>query len=309
MIFLWFKKVEPDALTWTFMLCFVQALIYFMFFSQMGGANGLVFSDESLKTAGILSYQMKHPEGSSLPSKSELNWMREGWVSLKQPGYLQALEAQSFFGDQVAISNLKKEARTFSEALKEDPLAVYGFEHSLKSRDFLSSLRFLTYQFSHSGLLHLFGNLALFLVLGILLEPKIGGLKLLSVFLLSGVGGALAFSLLSPPTVLPMVGASASVMGLLMFYFVSESQKSVPMYFIFSPAKGYFGKIYLHKAWLVWLFVVPDVYGIILQALGSSSLTVAHSAHLGGAFVGLMLGTLERFRALLIPQAVRSLFS
>lgn len=72
----------------------------------------------------------------------------------------------------------------------------------------------ISYAFLHGGILHLTMNGIVLLSLGKLAAFRIGAAKTLLVLLLSAVGGALAFGLLSTSNG-PMIGASGAVFGLL----------------------------------------------------------------------------------------------
>lgn len=73
---------------------------------------------------------------------------------------------------------------------------------------------FLTYAFLHGGLAHLLLNSVVLLALGKFVADRIGAGRTLLLLVLSAMGGALAFGLLSDGGG-PMIGASAAVFGLL----------------------------------------------------------------------------------------------
>ncbi len=71
---------------------------------------------------------------------------------------------------------------------------------------------FVTHALLHGGLLHLFMNTAIFLSLGSLLARGLGTQRFLALFIVSAIGGALLFALLSD-TRGPLVGASGALFG------------------------------------------------------------------------------------------------
>jgi len=73
----------------------------------------------------------------------------------------------------------------------------------------------LTAQFLHGGWLHLIGNVVAVLLAGILVERRAGGLRTLSVFLLSGVAGLAVEAAAGPGSTAPILGASAGAAGLM----------------------------------------------------------------------------------------------
>lgn len=72
---------------------------------------------------------------------------------------------------------------------------------------------FFSYGFLHGGLGHLGGNMLTLLILGHLLHPRLDNRQIGLILLVSSLGGALAFGLLSHNPA-PMVGASGAIYGL-----------------------------------------------------------------------------------------------
>lgn len=73
---------------------------------------------------------------------------------------------------------------------------------------------FLSYSFLHGGILHLMGNAFMLIWIGPAVIERLGARGFLCVWVMSALGGAIAFALLTTGTT-PMVGASGSVFGLL----------------------------------------------------------------------------------------------
>jgi len=78
--------------------------------------------------------------------------------------------------------------------------------------------RIVTTLFTHQSLLHIAFNLFSLFILGRQLEPMIGRIRFISLFLLSGVGGSVAVILLQPNSI--VVGASGAIFGLFGAYFI-----------------------------------------------------------------------------------------
>lgn len=79
---------------------------------------------------------------------------------------------------------------------------------------FQREVMFLSYAFLHGGLLHLIGNMIAVLALGGIAVARLGGRGFLLLYVLSAIGGAAGFALLSSSES-PMVGASGAVFGLI----------------------------------------------------------------------------------------------
>ena len=205
-----------------------------------------------------------------------------------------------FPGDQVLISEWKS---SFSNFLSLQELGV-GSSMGLSSH-LNWWVRGISYQFSHSGFLHFAGNMAFLLFFGTLLEPLLGGLSILVVYLLAGSFGAIFFLLASGPLATPLVGASGSVSGLIALYCALYWNRSVRfVYFLFIPKKEYFGYVYLPGWILFLLWLLSDLSGFLgaMDNLGG----VAYVAHLGGEFAGLSVGLLfyllRKWRGMALPN-------
>lgn len=73
--------------------------------------------------------------------------------------------------------------------------------------------RIITPGFLHFGLLHIALNMYLLYVLGRMLEPELGAIQMLAVYLTSLIAGSLGAMILEPST--PSAGASGAVFGLM----------------------------------------------------------------------------------------------
>lgn len=73
---------------------------------------------------------------------------------------------------------------------------------------------FLSYAVLHGGFVHLLGNMVVVLALGRVAVARLGQGGFVILYLLSAIGGAAGFALLSP-SLSPMVGASGAVFGLI----------------------------------------------------------------------------------------------
>jgi len=137
----------------------------------------------------------------------------------------------------------------------------------------------LTYQFMHGGIGHLFWNMFALWMFGVELENVWGTRRFAIFYLLSGMGAGivqLATSLLPEAQLVPTVGASGAIFGVLLAFGLTFPDRPIMMFPIFFPIPAK-------------IFVM--IYGGIdlLQGILSPNSGVAHFAHLGGAFFGYML--------------------
>lgn len=143
-----------------------------------------------------------------------------------------------------------------------------------------------------TGWWHLGGNMLFLWVFGDNVEDAMGHARYLAFYLLAGVAAAVAQIAINPFSIVPMVGASGAIAGVLAAY-VSLYPRSpitvinpVPLLWLF------FGVLFDVPAWVVILlfFVVNLVNGVasVAQATGAAG-GVAFFAHLGGFVAGLLL--------------------
>jgi membrane associated rhomboid family serine protease len=77
-----------------------------------------------------------------------------------------------------------------------------------------------TSMFLHGGLLHFGGNMLYLWIFGDNVEDRMGHGRFLVFYLLCGVAAALAQTASSPDSIVPMVGASGAIAGVMGAYFV-----------------------------------------------------------------------------------------
>lgn len=161
-------------------------------------------------------------------------------------------------------------------------------------------LRWITYQITHSGAVHLFWNMLFLLLFGTFIEHTRGSRAMAITVWAGGFGGALAFVLISGLTASPMVGASAAVSSLIAMA-ASDTKRRLPFVYWLLPFRGYYGVAWLPAWVLIPGFVLPDLSGWMASQPGLSG--VAYTAHIGGAVVGFTLGYFFKTR----PEAFTEL--
>jgi membrane associated rhomboid family serine protease len=130
----------------------------------------------------------------------------------------------------------------------------------------------LSFQFLHAGFSHLFFNLMGLWFFGRVVEASLGRRHFLQLYFLCGVAGGIlqaGLGLLFPmPFSIPVVGASAGVLGLIAAFALLEPEGEILLFFVL-PIKAKF-LLYFELAVALFFTVVPAEVG------------VAHAAHLGG---------------------------
>src|SRR5262247_2757638 len=159
--------------------------------------------------------------------------------------------------------------------LPSEILHLFGLVPAMIWQDFYFWQLF-TYQFLHGGLFHLLFNMLALWMFGCDLERRWGSNFFLKYYFVSVVGGGILNTLLVPGQIVPSIGASAGIYGILIVYF----------YFLFPIKMKYF----------VWIIGGIAFYSSMTAGQGG----IAHLAHLGGMVFGYLYlrggNPWERFR-------------
>lgn len=141
-----------------------------------------------------------------------------------------------------------------------------------------------------SSWLHIGGNMLFLWIFGDNVEDALGRGRYLAFYLLSGVAAAGAQILIDPGSLVPMVGASGAIAGVLAAYGSLYPRAPVTVLNPFVPAWLFFGIFIELPAWIVILefFLVNLIHGFGAVGRGIST-GVAFFAHLGGFVAGLVL--------------------
>lgn len=142
------------------------------------------------------------------------------------------------------------------------------------------SLTLLTASFLHAGWVHLLGNMLYLGVFGPAAEDSLGSVRFSAVYFASGTVGLLAQSLADPLSTIPIVGASASIGGILGAYLVllprSKVTTVIPVFFAIEIAM-------LPAGFLVAVWFLLQVAGAAASEGGAGT---AWIAHIGGFLMG-----------------------
>jgi membrane associated rhomboid family serine protease len=129
-----------------------------------------------------------------------------------------------------------------------------------------------TYQFFHGGLMHLLFNMLALWMFGCDLERRWGTEFFLKYYFVCVIGGAILNTLFLPGQMVPSIGASAGIYGILLAFGLIYPEQIIYFYFLFPIKMKYF----------VMIIGAIALYSAI--AAGQSG--IAHLAHLGGMAFG-----------------------
>jgi membrane associated rhomboid family serine protease len=191
--------------------------------------------------------------------------------------------------DQVAWIGWRKQALELKAAQDRHPNHQWGLS-AFQS----GPLRWLTYQFAHTGWMHLAVNLTFLLLFGGLIERILGPLWVLAAYLLGGLAGAAGYVLVTGLTTAPLVGASGAVAAMMGLVMVLYWGREIRFWYWMLPAQGYYGLVRLPAWYLLVSFVLFDAAGLAEVYFSHSPAPVAHAAHLGGWALGAAVGLLAR---------------
>ena len=139
---------------------------------------------------------------------------------------------------------------------------------------------FLSSMFMHGGFMHLFGNMLFLFVFGDNLENLLGHVRYAAFYITCGIAAALAQFVMDTDSIIPMLGASGAISGVLGGYILLFPQRRVrAIIFNFLTEVPAFVAVGI---WIVYQLVLG-----FLTPAGTGG--VAYAAHIGGFFAGLAL--------------------
>ncbi|HEV8534878.1 MAG TPA: rhomboid family intramembrane serine protease [Candidatus Limnocylindria bacterium] len=195
----------------------------------------------------------------------------------------------------MAFSTIPKEITTGTDLIGPTPITLpNGTTETIVQADGPDPiwLTLLTSMFMHGGWLHLGGNMLFLFIFGDNIEAAYGSLKYLVFYLVCGIIASLAHIATDPSSVIPSLGASGAISGVLAAYLVLFPQNQVRVLVMF----GYVGRIATVPALVMiglWA-LLQFISGIGSIAVSEQTTGVAYWAHIGGFIAGLVITFLLR---------------
>lgn len=138
----------------------------------------------------------------------------------------------------------------------------------------------ITYQFLHSGFWHILMNMIVLYWFGKIVSGYIGVRKILPLYLMGGIAGGLTYLLtynlvpvFQPDIGVPLVGASASVMAILIVAARLAPEMEIRLFFVLK----------LKLKWLAFGLIILNIF--TMQTGGNAG---GNLSHLGGAAFGFL---------------------
>lgn len=183
------------------------------------------------------------------------------------------------------VSLGERQGQVFVYEFGAIPAVIFG---SRELPEYLAAippqLSLLTNMFLHGGWLHLIGNMVYLWIFGDNIEAAMGRIRFLVFYLFCGVLASLSHALTDPASLIPTIGASGAISGILGAYVLLYPRARVLVLIPFG--------------FLTRLMYIPAAFALgfwfLLQVLsGSASIGakgggVAFFAHIGGFIAGMV---------------------
>lgn len=164
----------------------------------------------------------------------------------------------------------------------------------------ITHIPLLTGMFLHGSWLHLISNMWILWLFGDNVEDRMGPLRYLLFYLMTGYAAGMAHYLSNPASSIPAVGASGAIAGVMGAYFILYPQAKiitlVPIFVL---------PLLLPIPAVIYLFIwfIGQVYSGLIHSLAGQSVSgIAWWAHIGGFVAGILL------HPLLIKKRIRRSF-
>ncbi|MBI3608749.1 MAG: rhomboid family intramembrane serine protease [Nitrospirae bacterium] len=162
------------------------------------------------------------------------------------------------------------------------PLALFGGE---PTSPIPPTVTLFTAMFLHGGIMHVGGNMLYLWIFGNNIEDVMGHGRFVVFYLLCGVAAAYAHALSAPASVVPMIGASGAISGVLGAYLLLFPRARV---LTLIPLGFYTRLVYVPAAFVLGFWIVIQLFSGTLS-LGGRGGGVAWFAHVGGFLAGMLL--------------------
>lgn len=305
---IFYKGHGPDftksALSWVMvLLCtFFYFLSFFYDASDATDAFSGIQSDDIWKIQNMYSQSSDALQLFVGPSevKNDLRAFRDS-------SFWERSQKFPYKGDVLEIENLSAKLLHARRVYESSISYEFGL-----GAEATTPLAWITYQFVHTSGMHLLMNMIFLLLVCAQLERRISYGWIISVFILSGIGAGVLYLATAGQFALAMIGASGSISGLMGFASVILYNRSIKWTYLVIPFGHGFGTIHMPGLLIFPVYLVADFTRVLASSDGVHSV-VAHSAHVGGALTGLMLGFFflsdQKLKAFLIRKWGTSLSS
>ena len=189
----------------------------------------------------------------------------------------------------IAIIALNAFAFLFEQTLSDRELALFVRGYGVVPARF-EWISVFTSMFLHGGWMHILGNMLFLWIFGDNVEDRMGHGRFLVFYLLCGTVAALAHVMSEPGSLIPTIGASGAVAGVMGAYFVlyphSRILTLLPL-FIFWQVIEVPALVFLGLWFVLQLF--SGVGTMLMATQGAPAGGIAFWAHVAGFVAGVVL--------------------
>jgi membrane associated rhomboid family serine protease len=163
------------------------------------------------------------------------------------------------------------------------------------------TLTILTSMFLHGGWMHLIGNMLYLWIFGDNVEDSMGHGRFAIFYVLCGVAAAMAQAIPDPRSVVPMVGASGAISGVLGAYLLLYPHARV---LVAIPLGFYLHTVRLPAGVVLLLWFALQFISNLFASAGGGG--VAFRAHIGGFVAGVLLVGIFKRRGFSLMNPIRT---
>ena len=162
-------------------------------------------------------------------------------------------------------------------------------------------LTILTSMFLHGGWTHILGNMLFLWVFGPQIEDVMGPMRYLLFYLVSGVIATAAQILVDPSSMIPQLGASGAIAGVMGAFLITYPRDRIRTILIF----GWFMRVTRVPAIiLVGFWFLMQLFNSLGALADVQSGGVAYMAHIGGFIFGALTARLFESRLRLLQRGL-----
>ncbi len=148
----------------------------------------------------------------------------------------------------------------------------------------------LTSMFLHGGVMHLIGNMLYLWIFGDNVEEVLGHVRFVVVYVVCGLVASLAQILAAPDSIIPTLGASGAIAGVMGAYLVWFPAHRIRVLFLYNI-------IEVPALFMIGLWIIMQIWSTFGAQNSPGEGGVAYLAHVAGAGAGVAVGLLFREQA------------
>ncbi|PCJ31701.1 MAG: hypothetical protein COA90_05380 [Gammaproteobacteria bacterium] len=280
------KKLDwKNPPVFTFLLILVNVIVYFSF--QLNDDEKLMEASQYYYRSGLDEIELPKFQA-ALIEQGDQEFVDE-WADYIEreysPWFFSMQSNQPFMhalhNDEIITPSDSDYTEWQSKRKQVDLLLNKSvtWSYSLKAGD-PSIVTLLTHMFLHGDFSHLLGNMIFLLAVGFIVEQSMNRYLYLASYLFAGIGSALFYIPSASASLIPSIGASGAIAGLMGMYAILFNSRKVRFFYFIG---FYFDYVKLPALYLFALWLGYEVFKQISYADISN---INYMAHIGGLISG-----------------------